>query len=87
MKQIISCAAGRIRKNGETEETAMINAIAISMGAALLPEDHKIHEQIMTAVGFEMSGYVRPMNAKATHPTFPKEQFQHLCACFALIAE
>jgi len=51
----------------------MINAITISMGATLLPEDHKIHEQIMTAVGFEMSGYVRPMNAKATHPTFPKE--------------
>jgi len=81
VKQIIECAAAGVR-NGETEEIAMINAIMISMGAALLPEDFKIHEQIMTAVGFEMSGYVRPMNAKATHPTFPKEQFQYLCACF-----
>lgn len=65
----------------------MINAIGISMGAALLPEDYKIHEQIMNSIGFDMSKFVKPMNAKASHPTFPKEQFQYLCASFALIAE
>jgi len=51
----------------------MINAIVISVVPSLLPEDVEIHYEIMKSVGLDISGHTRPMNAKATHPTFPKE--------------